>query len=112
VRLGDAAWARVRDPDDGGQNDRAKAVAGYTVQPGIDIFDTPQVDNPAELVPNVLQNVLRIGIRSYPSADEPEQPIAVVADGYCYIIVSGCWHRRNSTKIILFLGDVQIEELL
>ncbi|MNL33256.1 hypothetical protein D3C87_1551550 [compost metagenome] len=56
-------------------------VACHTVQPAAHLFDRLNLRHGAQLVPYVLQNILRIlvGIDALP--DEPQQLLAIGCDG-------------------------------
>ena len=56
-------------------------VAGDAVQPAAHLLDRLNLRNSAQLVPNVLQNILRILIGIHALPDEPEQLLAIGCDG-------------------------------
>ena len=56
------------------------AVAGDGIQPGGDLFDGAVLEGFKELAPDVLEDILGVGVGGDPGADEPHEPSAGVAD--------------------------------
>ena len=55
-------------------------VAGNAEQPGAHILDLCAVDQVAELIPDILKHILRVGVRVDAPPDKAEQAFPVVAD--------------------------------